>query len=319
VYLAARTRGRTLALVLAGLVLGLTTLVRPQSLLCAPAMGIFVWLELQGAAWPRRATRTLAAMAIATAACLAVVAPWTARNCAVMDGCALVSTNGGWNLAIGASPRATGRFEALHPSDGCREVTGQVQQDRCWQAVGVAWIARDPARWLALIPAKLAHTFDHQSFAVGYLAEADPTAWPESRRASWREVLTASSRALLVLAALGMVALPRSLSSLRGPARAWLPRSIALVGVLGLAVLAAVPEQGAAWPLALAIPLLATLAARVGPPAPAADASALALYLAFVVASTCVIHAVFFGEDRYQIVVVPALVLLAARALQRTW
>src|SRR5690606_12773883 len=127
------------------------------------------------------------------------------RNGRVMDGCALVSTNGGWNLAIGASPRATGRFEALHAADGCRDVTGQVQQDRCWQQRGLAWIAADPARWLGLVPAKLGHTFDHQSFAVGYLGEADPTAWPEERKARWRQILTVAARLLLGLAALGAV------------------------------------------------------------------------------------------------------------------
>ena len=35
------------------------------------------------------------------------VLPWTLRNCRVMDRCDLVSTNGGWNLAIGA-------FRACH-------------------------------------------------------------------------------------------------------------------------------------------------------------------------------------------------------------
>ena len=61
-----------------------------------------------------------------------------------MDGCALVSTNAGWNLAIGAFPRATGRFETLRSTDGCREVTGQVQQDRCWLAYGLAQIRSAP-------------------------------------------------------------------------------------------------------------------------------------------------------------------------------
>ena len=128
-HLALRPRGRWPALAVAGAVLGLATLVRPQSLVCAPALALFVWLEDGGGAPLRRLRASAAAAVVATAACLAVVAPWTARNCRVMDGCALVSTNGGWNLAIGASPRATGRFEALHGADGCREVTGQVQQD----------------------------------------------------------------------------------------------------------------------------------------------------------------------------------------------
>ena len=94
-----------------GVVLGLTTLVRPQTVLVAPALALLAG----GGSWKKR----LAVGLIATAACFAVVLPWTARNCARMDGCAFVSTNAGWNLAIGSTPRATGRFTALHAEDGC--------------------------------------------------------------------------------------------------------------------------------------------------------------------------------------------------------
>lgn len=310
-YLALRPRGRWTALAVAGAVLGLATLVRPQSLVCTPALALFVWRE-DGAVPPLRRMRASAAAAlVATAACLAVVAPWTARNCRVMDGCALVSTNGGWNLAIGAGPRATGRFEALHGSDGCREVTGQVQQDRCWQQVGMRWIAADPVRWLGLIPAKLSHTFDHQSFPVGYLGEADPTSWPEPRKATWRRILTVASRVLLVVAALGLVARPRSF------ARADAPRIAALVVVTALAILAAWPEGSRAWPLAVAIAVLAALRPAVGPALPSPAGAAIVGYLGFVVASTCAVHAVFFGEDRYQIVVMPALAVFAGLVLSR--
>src|SRR6202020_1486026 len=105
-------------------------------------------------------------VAAVCALALLPILPWTARNCRVMDRCALVSTNGGWNLAIGAFPRATGRFETLRSSDGCREVTGQVQQDRCWLEVGLDEIAAHPGHWLSLVPAKLGFTFDHESFAI---------------------------------------------------------------------------------------------------------------------------------------------------------
>jgi hypothetical protein len=253
---------------------------------------------------------------LGVASCLAVVAPWTARNCRVMDGCTLVSTNGGWNLAIGARPHATGRFEALHASDGCREVTGQVQQDRCWRAAGVAWITADPWRWISLIPKKLGHTFDHQSFAVGYLGEADPTAWPEARRAWWRALLATSGRALLVVAALGLIARPRGLLR-EGGLRSEGPRVAALVLVIALGVAAAAPEGIGAWPIALALPFLALAHRQVGGAVETPAGEGLILYLGALVAGTCATHAVFFGEDRYQIVLVPALCLLGARALSR--
>ena len=71
------------------------------------------------------------------------------------------------------------------------------------------------------------------------------------------------------------------------------------------------PER-ALWPIAVAIPVLAVL------PLPGAPRRGGAVgYLAFAVASVIVTHAVFFGEDRYHMVVTPALCILAACALRR--
>ncbi len=186
------------------------------------------------------------AAAVACAAALAVVAPWTARNCRVMDGCALVSTNAGWNLAIGAFPRATGRFETLRSSDGCREVTGQVQQDRCWFTYGVAQIRAHPWRWLSLVPAKLGFTFDHESFAVEYLHEARPGTWPEPRRTAARDGLTLVHRLLLAAAALGCVAFPVPARGRRAAVQ-----GAALVVVAALVAFGLASDVPAFWPLAV--------------------------------------------------------------------
>jgi hypothetical protein len=293
---AARWRDSRRGVIVGGLLLGLGALVRPQSLLCAPALGLFA-LESQA---PGAIGRAVRGAVLATALCLATVAPWTVRNCLVMDGCALVSTNGGWNLAIGSFPRATGRFATLRGSDGCRIVTGQVQQDRCWLHMGLGWIRADPSRWLALVPKKLAHTFDHESFAIGYLGEADPTTWSEARKHLGRGVLSNTHRLVLVLAGLGLVARTRR--------QRW-PRLAAVGAVAALALHAATDDYHPFWPLALVIPLLAL--ARLG----ARRGRAVLDYCAFAVASVCLTHAVFFGEDRYHLVVTPLLCLLAACAL----
>jgi 4-amino-4-deoxy-L-arabinose transferase-like glycosyltransferase len=270
----------------AGLVLGLATLVRPQSILLAPLVGLF---------GPRRFGPMLRAGAVATALAAAVVIPWTIRNCRVMDGCAFVSTNGGWNLAIGSFPRATGRFETLRAGDGCHIVTGQVQQDRCWMRLGWGWIAEDPARWLAMMPKKLSFTFDHESFPIGYLAEADPEGWPEARRAVGRGLLSWSHRLLLTVAALAMLPTP---SRQR-------PRSLlAPFALLFYATFAAMTPPHPFWPLALAICLAAVVRWR--------RLSAPALYTAALVATLVGVHAVFFGEDRYHLVATPLLCLVAA-------
>ena len=186
-WLAVRDTRPLRGVAVGALLLGVSALVRTQALLCVPFLALVVPLEggAGSPSWARGGSGRAKIAIVASLLALVPVLPWTARNCRVMDGCALVSTNAGWNLAIGAFPRATGRFETLRASDGCREVTGQVQQDRCWFAYGVQQIGEAPRRWLALIPAKLGYTFDHESFAVEYLHEARPSFWPDDKRAAF--------------------------------------------------------------------------------------------------------------------------------------
>jgi hypothetical protein len=296
--------------VLGALMLGVAALVRPQALLCAPFL---VWPAvdagtkagpLRGSGWRKIGLGALCATAIA----LVPVLPWTARNCRVMDGCALVSTNAGWNLAIGAFPRATGRFETLRSSDGCRDVTGQVEQDRCWLHYGLGQIAARPWHWISLVPAKLGFTFDHESFAVEYLHEARPDDWPPSLREHAREATTLAYRLLLAAASLGAVAFPRGrLRRSRGAAA----QGALLLVAAGLGLVGISCDSPAFWPLAIFATVVPWL------PLPGRPELSAAMRLALVLLATTVItHAVFFGEDRYHVVVVPVLAMLAAGALR---
>jgi 4-amino-4-deoxy-L-arabinose transferase-like glycosyltransferase len=290
---------------LGAIVLGLAALVRPQALLCAPFLG-FVAMRGAGDTFRRwNVPRTVGAMIVLSLLALAPVLPWTARNCRVMDGCALVSTNAGWNLAIGSFPRATGRFETLHASDGCREVTGQVQQDRCWFSYGVAQIKASPSHWLKLIPAKLGFTFDHESFAVEYLREARPADWPEDRRLRVRALTTFAHRLLVFVAALGCVAL-------RARGGGAVVQGALLAGICLLAYAGYAADMPTFWPLAVVASVLPWL------PVAGAPAWPWALRLPVVLLGTTLLtHAVFFGEDRYHVVVTPVLCMLAAGALRR--
>jgi 4-amino-4-deoxy-L-arabinose transferase-like glycosyltransferase len=305
-WLAVRDAVPRRGLVIGALMLGLAALVRPQALLCAPFLALVV--AKRGEPIARAAFAAIAACALA----LLPVLPWTIRNCRVMDGCALVSTNAGWNLAIGAFPRATGRFETLRSSDGCREVTGQVQQDRCWFTYGLAQIREHPGHWLSLIPAKLGYTFDHESFAVEYLHEARPDRWPEEKRVALRGFTTLVERLLACAAALGVVALVigRTARAAPPPRAAVMVQGALAVVVAGLGLLACT-EPPAFWPLvvvASVVPWLPLPGRAEWPPA-------LLLPVALL-GTTVATHAVFFGEDRYHVVVIPVLCILAATALR---
>jgi hypothetical protein len=224
-----------------------------------------------------------------------------------MDGCALVSTNGGWNLAIGALTDS-GRFVTLRAEHGCPIVTGQVQQDRCWAKVGRDVIRTDFGHWLGLIPKKLSHTYDHESFAIEYLREANPAAWPEGRRIAARALLTTFHRILLAVAALSCVAL----GSFRGRLNwRWATQVVALLAIGTLAAHAFVDDYHPFYRIAALMPLFALL------PLPGRPAQgAVGRYLLGLLAVTTVTHAIFFGDDRYHIVITPALCILAAAALR---
>lgn len=297
-YLAVRLRGTGRAIVLTGVVFGLAALVRPTSLLAIPLF----FVTSPRPAW-KRLLRTLAVGAVA----LLTLSPWTVRNCRVMDGCALISTNGGWNLAIGALT-TDGRFRTLRATDGCPIVTGQVQQDRCWAKVGRDRILEDPMGWLSQAPKKLSQTFDHESFAIEYLHEASPAQWPEDRRRAGRELLTSFHWLLMVLASLSPIALVTSPQ--RRTARVT-QGALFLCVVAYVAYAAAQPPPLPLFPLMVMAPLLSFLPFPGRPPQ-----GPVGFYVLGLLAVTTLTHAVFFGDDRYHLVVTPALCILAAAALR---
>lgn len=292
-------RGQWLGLALGGVAIGFATLVRPSSLLAAP---------LLVATQPRPWWQALGRSAVGTGLAVLLVLPWTLRNCRVMDGCALVSTNGGWNLAIGALTE-TGRFVTLRAEDGCAVVTGQVQQDRCWAKVGRSVIWRDPWRWISLMPRKLAQTYNHESFPIEYLHQADPAVWPASRREAARDLLSLYHRLVVVLAVLCAVARV----GWRNGRWAHLSFQGGLLGVFGaLAFHAFYNDYHPFHWLVLGLPLVGML------PLPGRPwQGPVGYYLLGLLLITSITHAVFFGDDRYHIVVAPALCLLAAAALRR--
>lgn len=291
-------RGRWHAAILGGALLGLLTLMRPASLLLVPLIAL---------SEPRPLARAALRSAVTLGVALLLVLPWTARNCVRMDGCALVSTNGGWNLAIGAITE-TGRFQTLHGTDGCPVVTGQVQQDNCWAEVGWRKIKAAPGQWLALAPKKLAQTFNHESFAVEYVHEADPGAWPDERREAARGLLTATHLGLLAAAALSIVALP--LGRLKREEQYW---QIGLLVVFsGLIFYGIADEQHPFHWLVVVAPVLAFLPLPGRPYLGAVGRVVMATVLV-----TALTHVVFFGEDRYHLFLSPLLCVLAAAALRQ--
>ncbi|HET9958395.1 MAG TPA: hypothetical protein VFQ61_28060 [Polyangiaceae bacterium] len=289
---------RRWAVPVAGVLLGALVLVRPASL---ALLALLPFLR-HGGVW----TRIRDSVLVVLLAGLCVM-PWTVRNCQRLDGCALVSTNGGWNLAIGAITES-GRFQTLRASDGCSAVRGQVHQDRCWAELGKRRILADPMGFLRRVPRKLAETFNHESFAFEYLHEADPIRWSEARRVAGRELTSWYHRLLLLIAGFGVVALPREFRRDRWGFAVQCALLLTFGVLSGRALM--FDDKPFFW-----LPVFAAVVGLLPLPGRPATGPG-ALYAAGVLLSVVLVHALFFGEDRYHMVASPMLCVLAAAALR---
>ncbi|MFT3764952.1 MAG: hypothetical protein QM820_05455 [Minicystis sp.] len=286
-----------LPIVAVGLVLGLATLVRPQSLALAPIFGLLA--APLGASLRRRA----AAIGIATITALLACAPWTARNCVHMKHCALVSVNGGWNLLIGADAESTGAWSPIKVPEACREVYDEAQKDVCFGREARRYIRAHPLAWIALAPRKLAATFDYAGAAPWYLHEANRAAFPYEAKVRLGTVETIFERLALLVALLWAArrATPDEGHALR-VARV-------VVAAIGAAFVFVVH----AWVAYLALTVAALLRGRALFRGPVLASATIA-----VLSATAVTHAVFFGAGRYSLVVFPLLTALAPFAFART-
>lgn len=147
--------GGALALI-AGLLVGLAILTRPSMLFFVPLVVI----------WMFRRRRAILAVALVTA-CLAVMAPWTARNVRTYGTFVLVASEGGVTFWTGNHPLARGEgdlaanpdikraeiaFRASHPGLTAEQLEPLYYRD------ALAYIAAHPGWWLGLLARKAFYT-----------------------------------------------------------------------------------------------------------------------------------------------------------------
>ncbi len=159
---------RTSRFFLAGLLLGLAGLARPNILLLGPALLIWTWLVLS----PKVGTRAaLGRYLIIAAASLIVVLPVTIRNYVVADDFVFIAWQGGFNFFIGNNQESNGWSATVPGIDptwegGYREAIAIAEESEgrklkrsevsdFWY--GLAWqeIRSDPSAFIGLLFRKL--------------------------------------------------------------------------------------------------------------------------------------------------------------------
>lgn len=213
VLLFASTRHRT-ALVAAGLVFGLATLVKTQTLLLAPLLAIAAtagtW-TLPGLA------RGVGRAAIVSAVALAVVAPWTWRNYQVFDAVVLVSTNGGTSLLAGNNPSLVNQWRRSFSEDDPLykranfSIRDQVAADRRARQLAWQWISENPGTFLGLLPQKFFQLWAIDGEAEWGYQEGSPLY--KTHAAAFRAARYANQAyyvAVMVLSMVGIIMVVRS-------------------------------------------------------------------------------------------------------------
>lgn len=139
-----------------GLAAGLTVLCKPVALVLAVLLLGFIWIG------PERLVSKIGYALVYGAACLALVAPWSARNYVMFHRIIPVSTGIGAGLWMGSDPVSRGswpmppeREQAIWDSAGITPLSYAhamygVHTDRLLREKGMSRIAADPRRYVVL-------------------------------------------------------------------------------------------------------------------------------------------------------------------------
>jgi 4-amino-4-deoxy-L-arabinose transferase-like glycosyltransferase len=208
-------------LLLSGLLFGIATLVRPQTLLFPAGAIVAILLTSPSFEW-RDAARKMLIVYFALAA---IVLPWSLRNEKMLGDFVLVSTNGGVSLLTGANDQATGdHFDwqdgPLWRASGIpytQRIVRQVALDRRFKAMATSWIRAHPGRWAALGLKKMAFLWRKDSDGFWMLEYSYPGAGAGIAVAQWANQFYYVG--LLLLAAFCFAAATRAMLQTRDEAR----------------------------------------------------------------------------------------------------
>jgi 4-amino-4-deoxy-L-arabinose transferase-like glycosyltransferase len=187
-----------------GLIVGLSTLVRPFTL----PLPIFLGLALlrAGARWVDIARVVGVSLAIA----VLVLVPWTIRNSRALHAFVPVSTNLGDTLCLDHSPGAYGGFREL-PIE-CSPVfpgaSGEAKRNSFNLHVAVRWAVHHPGSELALLPRRFWYGYDTDHDGVAEVASTRQGGGPVQPWARVPLVVLADAY-YYVVAILGLIAIPR--------------------------------------------------------------------------------------------------------------
>lgn len=184
---------------LAGLVLGLASLVRPQALLLpfVFAVGIVLTQRLTASA----VMNQFKCIALAGLVMALVVAPWVWRNHQIYGEPVLISTNGGITLWMGNTPGTDGRYMNMPAS--VHHLPGN-ERARVLAQEAKNYILQDPAAFLVRAVRKLVILYSNESVGVSWNSSGIRQAFGAPWELPLKRMTQASWALIFVLALAGI-------------------------------------------------------------------------------------------------------------------
>jgi 4-amino-4-deoxy-L-arabinose transferase-like glycosyltransferase len=148
--------------ILAGIVFGLATYARSQSVIVPIAIGVVAVLRA-----PREERKRVSlGHALAVLVTIALLVPWGIRNAVSLGSFTLLTKGGGVSAYIGNNPNADGRH--LDPEAWPERIDREDEsaQDRIGYTKAFDFIAHHPLAFVALIPRKWIHLFKSEHDSV---------------------------------------------------------------------------------------------------------------------------------------------------------
>lgn len=235
-------------LILAGLIWGLTSYIRPVILLAPVALALVDLIR-----GPRRFAGTGMKAGVAVLLVLLIAAPWTMRNQQVLGEPAMISTNFGPNLWMGNNPASNGGYMPLPPEV---DSMSEIERSDYLKAQAKQYIMENPGAAIRLLGVKLVRLNDRETIGV---------VWNEENLRALvgvRGLLVAKLLAtgywylLLVGAAAGVVVIMRR----QGIAEAFFNPPVSLWGYFTLLHVVVVAEDRYHMPASPFIAILAAVA-----------------------------------------------------------
>ena len=186
-------------LILAGLVWGAACYIRPVILLFPVALVIASFSQGLAASF-RTALRAACVIGII----LAVVAPWTARNEAVLGEPFLVSSNFGANLWMGNNPDSTGGYMPL--PDEARSMD-EAQRDAYLKELARTYIQEDLGRFARDVISRTVRLHSRETIGVAWNLEGIETRAGQVGVTAAKAIASAYWYILLIAALAGVVLL----------------------------------------------------------------------------------------------------------------